>query len=186
MWYLARVLRICDKVVQQYCISSSRALTQGTLWNRLICFYAQPSAFDTSLLYRGDAYLICSPTTLPHVRKLLDAVASADMSDSASCSPKCCVNAVTSNLRGQHLCRFFLEAVHVLLPLVRRWRETPKSLASCAFVDVAAILLRCTLRGHQVRFVSTQATALERSFVIDRKMLYLRHSEFMLVASGVQ
>ncbi|CDJ63884.1 DNA polymerase theta, putative [Eimeria necatrix] len=101
------------------------------------------------LEHKGDAYLICSPTTLPHVRKLLDAVASADMSDSASCSPKCCVNAVTSNLRGQHLCRFFLEAVHVLLPLVRRWRETPKSLASCAFVDVAAILLRCTLRGHQ-------------------------------------
>ncbi|CDJ42257.1 DNA polymerase theta, putative [Eimeria tenella] len=101
------------------------------------------------LEHKGDAYLICSPTTLPHVRKLLDAVASADMSDSASCTPKCCVNAVTSNLRGQHLCRFFLEAVHVLLPLVRRWRETPKSLASCAFVDVAAILLRCTLRGHQ-------------------------------------
>lgn len=73
----------------------------------------------------------------------------------------------------------------MLLPLVRRWRETPKSLASCAFVDVAAILLRCTLRGHQVCFVSTQATALERNFAIDREMLYLRQSELMIVASGV-
>ncbi|CDJ50716.1 DNA polymerase theta, putative [Eimeria brunetti] len=98
---------------------------------------------------RGDAYLICSPATLPHVRKLLMAVAVADSSCGDGSDTARGDAETSSRLKGQHLCRFFLEAVHVLLPLIRQSRETLRRPATGAFVDVAAILLNCTLRGHQ-------------------------------------
>ncbi|CDI86192.1 DNA polymerase theta, putative [Eimeria praecox] len=98
---------------------------------------------------RGDAYLICSPATLPHVRKLLTAVASADSSGPAGSDTSRGDAEARSHLKGQHLCRFFLEAVHVLLPLLRHPKGSPRREPSGAFVDVAAILLNCTLRGHQ-------------------------------------
>lgn len=102
------------------------------------------------LCCRGDAYLICSPSELPKVRMLLSAVAAADSSGSSARAAEGGNNAVTSCLRGQHLCRFFLEAVHVLLPLVRPPTEDSHRGARSAFVDLAAILLHCSLRGHQV------------------------------------
>ncbi|CDJ26857.1 DNA polymerase theta, putative [Eimeria mitis] len=101
------------------------------------------------LEHRGDAYLICSPANLPHVRNLLMAVAAADPSGSGGSHSSPGDTETSSHLRGQHLCRFFLEAVHVLLPLLRNSRETSCRLRSSAFVDVVAIMLYCTLRGRQ-------------------------------------
>ena len=94
--------------------------------------------------------MICTPTTLPHVQKLLTAVAVADSSGSSGCATQESDNTVLSRLKGQRLCRFFLEIVHVLLPLIRQSAESSLCVPSSAFVDVAAMLMRCTLRGHQV------------------------------------
>ncbi|KAL8425333.1 hypothetical protein Efla_001715 [Eimeria flavescens] len=101
---------------------------------------------------RGDAYLMCTPATLPKVQTLLSAVCAAD---SAKASPSRVAMAdadsvVTSRLKGQRLCRFILEAVHILLPLLRPARVDSAKTRIGAFFDVAAILLRCTLRGQQL------------------------------------
>lgn len=101
--------------------------------------------------------MICSPGTLPHVRLLLLRVATADASDSSSGPIQKDSNAVLSSLRGQKFCRFFLETVHVLLPLIRHPRGTAADETCSAFFDVAAILLRCTLRGHQVVYLHVLA-----------------------------
>ncbi|KAL8436442.1 hypothetical protein ACSSS7_001734 [Eimeria intestinalis] len=101
---------------------------------------------------RGDAYLICSPATLPKVETLLSSVCAADTSGAAECAGEGGDGgAVTSCLRGQRLCRFVLEAVHVLLPLLLRPAQITSTGAprGRAFFDVAAIVLQCTLRGHQ-------------------------------------
>ncbi|KAL8273648.1 hypothetical protein Esti_002470 [Eimeria stiedai] len=101
---------------------------------------------------RGDAYLICSPATLPKVETLLSSVCAADTSGAAGCAGDGSNGgAVTSCLRGQRLCRFVLEAVHVLLPLLLRPAQMTSTWtpAGSGFFDVAAIVLQCTLRGHQ-------------------------------------
>lgn len=82
------------------------------------------------------------------------AVAVADSSGCRASDTSRGDSETSSQLKGQHLCRFFLEAVYVLLPLVRNTRETSRTAASGAFVDVAAILLNCTLRGHQVQLMA--------------------------------
>lgn len=105
-------------------------------------------------LQRGDAYLICSPSTLPKVRTLLSAVSAADSLADAGCAPDGDTsNTVISCLRGQRLCRFVLEAVYVLLPLLRPALGGRSTAATAAFIDVAMILLRCTLRGQQVSYL---------------------------------
>lgn len=98
--------------------------------------------------------MICSSATLPLVRKLLVEVAAADASGGGGSETNEGRTETSSRLKGQNLCRFFLEAVHVLLPLVRHSRETSRRAASGAFVDVAAILLKCTLRGLQVQLTA--------------------------------
>ncbi|KAL8443255.1 hypothetical protein Emag_005980 [Eimeria magna] len=101
---------------------------------------------------RGDAYLICSPATLPKVEKLLSSVCAAEVSGAAECASEGGDGgAVTSCLRGHRLCRFVLEAVHVLLPLLLRpvQMTSTRGPPGKAFFDVVAIVLQCTLRGHQ-------------------------------------
>ncbi|KAL8450751.1 hypothetical protein Emed_002389 [Eimeria media] len=101
---------------------------------------------------RGDAYLICSPATLPKVETLLSSVCAADVSGAAGCGGEGGDGgAVTSCLRGHRLCRFVLETVHVLLPLLLRPAQMNAAggPSGRAFFDVAAIAMQCTLRGHQ-------------------------------------
>ncbi|XP_026191087.1 uncharacterized protein LOC34624129 [Cyclospora cayetanensis] len=103
------------------------------------------------LEHRGEAYIICSADTLPHVQDLVKTVAAAASPErSSSTGTKGSVAAGVSALKGQHLCRFLLETVHVLLPLLRRGREGfSRNTDGGAFGDIAAVLLQCTLRSRQ-------------------------------------
>ncbi|OEH79324.1 DNA polymerase [Cyclospora cayetanensis] len=103
------------------------------------------------LEHRGEAYIICSADTLPHVQDLVKTVAAAASPErSSSTGTKGSVAAGVSALKGQHLCRFLLETVHVLLPLLRRgWEGFSRNTDGGAFGDIAAVLLQCTLRSRQ-------------------------------------
>lgn len=96
---------------------------------------------------------MCSPSVLPKVRTLLSAVSAADSyKHGGRADERDNSGAVVSCLRGQRLSRFILEAVHVMLPLLRHPIGATPTAARAGFIDIAAILLHFTLRGHQVHY----------------------------------